>query len=99
MISCKPTQEIDFFVVVARLGYSHRFVKYIQVSLFAELFNEMLMRDYGFEIYKALMKAPEKKEEEKKEKRSADDKSSKVQIDVNDDLSYNSCMFIVQGII
>lgn len=50
----------------------------------------MLMRDYGFEIYKALMKAPEKKEEEKKEKRSADDKSSKVQIDVNDDLSYNS---------
>ncbi|XP_062571743.1 cell division cycle and apoptosis regulator protein 1-like isoform X3 [Saccostrea cucullata] len=48
-----------------------------EVSLFAELFNEMLMRDYGFEIYKALIKAPEKKEEEKKEKRSADDKSSK----------------------
>lgn len=48
-----------------------------EVSLFAELFNEMLMRDYGFEIYKALMKAPEKKEEEKKDKRSADDKSSK----------------------
>ena len=49
-----------------------------QVSLFAELFNEMLMRDYGFEIYKSLIKAPEKKEEEKKDKRSADDKSSKV---------------------
>ncbi|XP_022315964.2 cell division cycle and apoptosis regulator protein 1-like isoform X3 [Crassostrea virginica] len=48
-----------------------------EVSLFAELFNEMLMRDYGFEIYKSLIKAPEKKEEEKKDKRSADDKSSK----------------------
>lgn len=48
-----------------------------EVSLFAELFNEMLMRDYGFEIYKALMRAPEKKEEEKKDKRSADDKSTK----------------------
>ncbi|KAK3091306.1 hypothetical protein FSP39_018795 [Pinctada imbricata] len=39
-----------------------------EVSLFAELFNEMLMRDFGFEIYKSLVKAPEKKEEEKKEK-------------------------------
>lgn len=45
----------------------------------------MLMRDYGFEIYKALMRAPEKKEEEKKDKRSADDKSSKVQKDFDDD--------------
>lgn len=43
------------------------------------------MRDYGFEIYKALMRAPEKKEEEKKDKRSADDKSSKVQKDGGDD--------------
>ncbi|XP_056018818.1 cell division cycle and apoptosis regulator protein 1-like isoform X3 [Ostrea edulis] len=48
-----------------------------EVSLFAELFNEMLMRDYGFEIYKSLIRAPEKKEEEKKEKRLADDKSNK----------------------
>ena len=39
-----------------------------EVSLFAELFNEMLMRDFSFEIYKSLVKAPEKKEEEKKEK-------------------------------
>lgn len=45
----------------------------------------MLMRDYGFEIYKALMRAPEKKEEEKKDKRSADDKSTKVQKGVGDD--------------
>jgi hypothetical protein len=28
----------------------------------------MLMRDFSFEIYKSLVKAPEKKEEEKKEK-------------------------------
>lgn len=38
----------------------------------------MLMRDYGFEIYKVFMKVLEKKEEEKKEKRLVDDKFSKV---------------------
>ena len=31
-----------------------------EVSLFAELFNEMLMRDFGFEIYKHLARMPEK---------------------------------------
>lgn len=31
-----------------------------EVSLFAELFNEMLMRDFGFNIYKALHNHPEK---------------------------------------
>ena len=41
---------------------------FLQVSLFAELFNEMLMRDCGFNIYKALLAAPEKPKEEKKEK-------------------------------
>lgn len=51
-----------------------------EVSLFAELFNEMLMRDFGFNIYKALYDLPEKikeKEEKKKkddEKRTDDDK-------------------------
>lgn len=30
-----------------------------EVSLFAELFNEMLMRDFGFNIYKALVAVPE----------------------------------------
>lgn len=30
-----------------------------EVSLFAELFNEMLMRDFGFNIYKALVALPE----------------------------------------
>jgi hypothetical protein len=39
-----------------------------QVSLFAELFNEMLMRDFGFTMYKCLSAAPEKPKEEKKEK-------------------------------
>ncbi|KAF4532791.1 hypothetical protein B566_EDAN003573 [Ephemera danica] len=34
-----------------------------EVSLFAELFNEMLMRDNGFRIYRALMNAPEKSKE------------------------------------
>ncbi len=46
------------------------------MSLFAELFNEMLMRDSAFLIYRALANIPEKppkekkkeKEEEKKEK-------------------------------
>lgn len=33
-----------------------------EVSLFAELFNEMLMRDAGYNIYKALYTLPEKKE-------------------------------------
>jgi hypothetical protein len=39
-----------------------------EVSLFAELFNEMLMRDFGFRIYKALVEAPEKPKEEKEDK-------------------------------
>ena len=41
-----------------------------EVSLFAELFNEMLMRDCGFKLYKAILAAPEKpsKEELRKEK-------------------------------
>lgn len=39
-----------------------------EVSLFAELFNEMLTRDFGFNIYKALHMLPAKKEEDKKEK-------------------------------
>lgn len=39
-----------------------------EVSLFAELFNEMLIRDFGFNIYKALYELPEKLKEEKKDK-------------------------------
>ncbi|KAK7112745.1 hypothetical protein V1264_012146 [Littorina saxatilis] len=52
-----------------------------EVSLFAELFNEMLMRDFGFTIYKALAAAPPKVEEEKKKKdpkeKDSKDKDSK----------------------
>merc|ERR1711874_763605 len=41
-----------------------------EVSLFAELFNEMLTRDSAFTIYKALANAKEKpKEKEKKEEK------------------------------
>lgn len=45
-----------------------------EVSLFAELFNEMLMRDFGFNIYKALYDLPERvKEKEKDDKKKKDD--------------------------
>lgn len=49
-----------------------------EVSLFAELFNEMLMRDFGFNIYKALHALPEKskealEEEDSKDRRRNDD--------------------------
>lgn len=46
-----------------------------EVSLFAELFNEMLMRDFAFRIYRALFECPEKPaKEEKKEKDEKKDK-------------------------
>ncbi|XP_011504659.1 PREDICTED: cell division cycle and apoptosis regulator protein 1-like [Ceratosolen solmsi marchali] len=48
-----------------------------EVSLFAELFNEMLMRDFGFRIYRALCSLPEKpkdKEEDKKKDKKDDKK-------------------------
>ncbi|XP_055874989.1 cell division cycle and apoptosis regulator protein 1-like [Biomphalaria glabrata] len=53
-----------------------------EVSLFAELFNEMLMRDFGFQIYKSIACAPplkeeEKKKEDKKDKEEKDKKEEK----------------------
>lgn len=48
-----------------------------EVSLFAELFNEMLIRDCAFNIYRALLEAPEAKEEKKKEKEPAKDADKK----------------------
>ena len=39
-----------------------------EVSLFAELFNEMLMRDSGFKLYKALVNASEKPSVEQNDK-------------------------------
>lgn len=48
-----------------------------EVSLFAELFNEMLMRDFGFNIYKALYALPEAVEKEKDDKKSTKDSDEK----------------------
>lgn len=46
-----------------------------EVSLFAELFNEMLQRDFGYRIYKALAALPTKEEKkEKKAKKEAEKK-------------------------
>uniref|UniRef100_A0A3B3WGG9 Cell division cycle and apoptosis regulator protein 1 n=1 Tax=Poecilia mexicana TaxID=48701 RepID=A0A3B3WGG9_9TELE len=48
-----------------------------EVSLFAELFNEMLQRDFGYRIYKALASLPARDEKkEKKLKRDADKKDA-----------------------
>ncbi|KAB0375842.1 hypothetical protein FD755_012485 [Muntiacus reevesi] len=44
-----------------------------EVSLFAELFNEMLQRDFGVKIYKSLLSLPEKEDKKEKEKKSKKD--------------------------
>ncbi|GLG95042.1 Cell division cycle and apoptosis regulator protein 1 [Gryllus bimaculatus] len=66
-----------------------------EVSLFAELFNEMLMRDFGFNIFRALYVAPERPKEDEKvnivlkdkkdEKDKKDDKEKKDDKDRKDD--------------
>ncbi|XP_064418686.1 cell division cycle and apoptosis regulator protein 1 isoform X2 [Latimeria chalumnae] len=51
-----------------------------EVSLFAELFNEMLQRDFGVRIYKSLLALPdkeEKKEKDKKNKKELEKKEKK----------------------
>jgi len=40
-----------------------------EVSLFAELFNEMFLRDSAFKIYKAICNAPDKPKEKKEDKK------------------------------
>lgn len=55
-----------------------------EVSLFAELFNEMLMRDFGFCIYRSLSILPEKpkeKEEDKKKDKKEEKKDEKKKDD------------------
>jgi len=47
------------------------------VSLFAELFNEMLIRDSAFKLYSAIQAAPERPKEEKKEKKEEKEKKDK----------------------
>merc|ERR1712083_762991 len=48
-----------------------------EVSLFAELFNEMFMRDSAFKLYKAIYNAPEKPKEKKEEKKEKEDEPVK----------------------
>lgn len=44
-----------------------------EVSLFAELFNEMFIRDSAFKLYKAIYNAPEKPKEKKEDKKEETD--------------------------
>ena len=55
-----------------------------EVSLFAELFNEMMTRDSAFKIYEALSNAPEKPKEEKKKDEKKDDKPEVEEVVKND---------------
>lgn len=48
-----------------------------EVSLFAELFNEMLMRDFGFNIYRALYALPSTETTSEKDSKSKDGKREK----------------------
>ncbi|CAH1794191.1 unnamed protein product [Owenia fusiformis] len=56
-----------------------------EVSLFAELFNEMLMRDFGFTIYKGLMVAPDRRKEEEEEKKREKEKKEKEEKEAKKD--------------
>lgn len=56
-----------------------------EVSLFAELFNEMLTRDFGFNIYKALHLLPPKKEDEPKKESTTEDAKEEDEKKVNGD--------------
>ncbi|XP_034944335.1 cell division cycle and apoptosis regulator protein 1-like isoform X2 [Chelonus insularis] len=54
-----------------------------EVSLFAELFNEMLMRDFGFRIYRSLCGLPEKSKDKEEDKKK--DKKDERRDDKKDD--------------
>ncbi|XP_058666930.1 cell division cycle and apoptosis regulator protein 1 isoform X1 [Ammospiza caudacuta] len=54
-----------------------------EVSLFAELFNEMLQRDFGVRIYKALISLPER--EDKKDKKSKKDERKEKKEEKDDE--------------
>ncbi|GFQ79820.1 cell division cycle and apoptosis regulator protein 1 [Trichonephila clavata] len=56
-----------------------------EVSLFAELFNEMMMRDFGFRIYRALVEAPESKDDEKDKKKGDKKEDRKDRKDEKED--------------
>ncbi|XP_028178137.1 cell division cycle and apoptosis regulator protein 1-like [Ostrinia furnacalis] len=56
-----------------------------ELFVFAELFNEMLMRDFGFYIYKTLYTLPEKPEEVKEVVEKTAEKGDKKDTDKKDD--------------
>merc|ERR1712045_630195 len=61
-----------------------------EVSLFAELFNEMMTRDSAFKIYEALSNAPEKPKEEKKKDEKKDDKPEIEEVNPKPETTENS---------
>ncbi|KAM6415615.1 cell division cycle and apoptosis regulator protein 1 isoform 4-T5 [Rhynochetos jubatus] len=52
-----------------------------EVSLFAELFNEMLQRDFGVRIYKALISLPEREDKKDKKPKKDERKEKKEEKD------------------
>ncbi|XP_040588513.1 cell division cycle and apoptosis regulator protein 1 isoform X3 [Mesocricetus auratus] len=56
-----------------------------EVSLFAELFNEMLQRDFGVRIYKSLLSLPEKEDKKEKEKKIKKDERKDKKEERDDD--------------
>lgn len=83
-ILCHPIQHssLDKFTCEVRslsilLDYRPEDTKKpcFEVSLFAELFNEMLMRDFGFTIYKVLYSMPESESNNDHEPKDKRDKS------------------------
>ena len=55
-----------------------------EVSLFAELFNEMMTRDSAFKIYEALANAAEKPKEDKKKEDKKDEKKEEKSAEVEE---------------
>uniref|UniRef100_A0A452IS33 Cell division cycle and apoptosis regulator protein 1 n=1 Tax=Gopherus agassizii TaxID=38772 RepID=A0A452IS33_9SAUR len=56
-----------------------------EVSLFAELFNEMLQRDFGVRIYKALISLPEREDKKDKKSKKEERKDKKEEKDDEND--------------
>uniref|UniRef100_A0A8C3SY29 Cell division cycle and apoptosis regulator protein 1 n=1 Tax=Chelydra serpentina TaxID=8475 RepID=A0A8C3SY29_CHESE len=56
-----------------------------EVSLFAELFNEMLQRDFGVRIYKALISLPEREDKKDKKNKKEERKDKKEEKDDEND--------------
>jgi hypothetical protein len=79
---------LPIFILFCILTFSSTGIRYFfrtddnkegtfEVSLFAELFNEMLMRDSAFLIYRALANIPEKPPKEKKKEKEEEKKKEK----------------------